>query len=383
MKPSPSELTDRILVVGAGGLGGITTALLWERWKGAEQSVSSSTELDLEAQPIVALTTNPAIAKAVRERGFTVRTEGRTRSVPAPVVEALSDAAAPFDWIVLAVQPPQVEEAARSVARFLAPAGRMVCFQNGLCEERIERIVGRDRVVGAVVSWGASMPEPGKYERTARGGFTLGMPHRSSDERLDVLARWFDAVGPTKVTANLSGARWSKLAINNAISTLGTLGGGTLGAVMLHRSVRRLALDIMTETVAVARALGISLEKIAGVDLEWLALDEAEQSASGSPSLLAKHSLLLAVGARYRRMRSSMLAAIERGRVPAVDFLNGEVVERGEALGIPTPVNREAQRMVHEMAHGRFKPGIAALHMLRDRAARVSGRAGTDMEGSA
>ena len=69
-------------------------------------------------------------------------------------------------------------------------------------------------------------------------------------------------------------------------------------------------------------------------------------------------------------MRSSMLAAIERGRVPAVDFLNGEVVERGERLGIPTPANREAQRMVHEIAHGRLKVGIAALHTLRDRVER-------------
>jgi len=53
--------------------------------------------------------------------------------------------------------------------------------------------------------------------------------------------------------------------------------------------------------------------------------------------LVAKHALLMAVGFRYRRMRSSMLGAIERGRVPAVDFLNGEVVERGKKHGIATP----------------------------------------------
>lgn len=245
----------------------------------------------------------------------------------------------------------------------------MVCFQNGLCEERVERIVGEGRVVGAVVAWGGSMPEAGLYVRTAKGGFTIGLPSGDDAPCLPQLAAVLEPVGPVRITTNLRGARWSKLAINSAISTLGTLGGGTLGAVMMHRSVRRLGLEVMSETVAVATALGVKLEKIAGVDLEWLALTDDERRASGSPSLVAKHSLLLAVGARYRRMRSSMLAAIERGRIPAVDFLNGEVVTHGERLGIATPVNREAQRMVHELALGRVKAGIGALHELRDRVA--------------
>ena len=39
------------------------------------------------------------------------------------------------------------------------------------------------------------------------------------------------------------------------------------------------------------------------IDLEWFALDADERLASGSPGLLAKHTALLAVGARYRRLR--------------------------------------------------------------------------------
>src|SRR6478609_1193159 len=70
-----------------------------------------------------------------------------------------------FDWVLLAVQPPQVEQAARSARAALAARGQMVCFQNGLCEERVAEIVGPDRVVGGVVAWGASMVEPGLYER--------------------------------------------------------------------------------------------------------------------------------------------------------------------------------------------------------------------------
>jgi 2-dehydropantoate 2-reductase len=69
-------------------------------------------------------------------------------------------------------------------------------------------------------------------------------------------------------------------------------------------------------------------------------------------SLTAKHALLLAVGLRYRRMRSSMLAAIERGRTPAIDFLNGEVVSRGIRHGIATPVNARIVDTVWKIAKG-------------------------------
>ena len=88
------------------------------------------------------------------------------------------------------------------------------------------------------------------------------------------------------------------------------------------------------------------------VDLDWVALSEADKAASASVSLTAKHMLLLAVGLRYRRMRSSMLAAIERKRTPAIDFLNGEVVARGARHGIATPFNARIVDTVWAIARG-------------------------------
>ena len=128
---------------------------------------------------------------------------------------------------------------------------------------------------------------------------------------------------------------------------------------MQHRMVRRLGLEIMTETVQVARKEGVRLEKVSGtLDLNWIALTEEERAAAGSPSLFTKHALLLAVGFRYRRMKSSMLSAIERGRTPAVDFLNGEVVEHAKEHGIPVPVNTKFRDTVWAIANGKKKPGL-------------------------
>ena len=338
----------RYLVMGCGSIGGIMSALLAE-----------------SGQDTTSITTNTDIHRAIEQRGFQIRGDGAPRGVKGRVLREIP-AGEVFDYVLLCTQPPQVEEAARTALPSLERNGLMVCFQNGLCESRVGAIAGATRTLGAVVAWGAAMVEPGLYERTAHGGFTIGAYEGVLDEaRCGDLLRAFEAIGPVEVTRNLAGKRWSKLAINAAISSLGTLGGDRLGVLMQHRFVRRLALEVMTEVVQIARAEGIRLEKVAGtLDLDFMALTEGERSATGSPSLVAKHALLLAVGFRYRRIRSSMLSAIERGRVPAVDFLNGEVADRGRKYEIPTPVNARVRELVWEVAKGKRQPGLPLLRDL-------------------
>ena len=202
----------------------------------------------------------------------------------------------------------------------------------------------------------------------------LGRVDARPDPRVDELGRLLECVGPVSVSENLAGARWSKLAINCAISALGTIGGDRLGALMRHRFIRRLALEIMTEVVHVARKENIRLEKVSGtLDLDWIALTEGERTIPGSPNLFAKHSLLLAVGARYRRMRSSMLAAIERGKPPAVDFLNGEIVERAAPHGIPVPINAACQTLIHKIARKEVSPSLETARAMFDSTASIRG----------
>jgi 2-dehydropantoate 2-reductase len=339
----------RILVVGAGAIGGTVAG-----------------HLAAAGADVLAVTTNPAIHAAVAARGFRLTGATDARTVPGRVSLGLPpDADGRFDLILLATQPPQVEAAARDAARALAPGGHMVCFQNGLCESRIAAIVGRERVVGAIVAWGASMPEPGLYDRTSTGGFTVGRLDGRIDDVVRRVADVLGAIGPATVTANLAGARWSKLAINCAISSLGTIAGAPLGTLIRVRRYRRLALEIFAEVVAVARAEGVRLEKVAGtIDLEWLALGGAARGRTASPGLVARHAVLLAVGLRYRRLRSSMLAAIERGRPPAVDFLNGEVTSRARAHGLDAPVDQRIVELVHDLAAGRARPSFALLDRL-------------------
>ncbi len=328
--------------MGAGGIGGIVAATLTE--------IGSA---------VTAVSTNATIRAAVDKAGYRVIDEGEERVIRGWVSPAPEGR---YDLCILATQPPNVEEAARSALPHLADDAPVVVLQNGLCEDRVAAIVGEPRVIGGIVAWGASMAEPGRYERTAAGGFQLGRLDGVIDPDLRRVAELLEAIGPVTMTANLRGARWSKLALNCAVSALGTIAGERLGPLVRQRRYRRLALEIMSEAVAVARAEGVTLEKVAGtLDLEWVALTDSDRAATLSASLTAKHALLLAVGLRYRRMRSSMLAAIERKRTPAIDFLNGEVVTRGARHGIATPVNRRIVDTVWAIAKSELKSSRETL----------------------
>ena len=104
------------------------------------------------------------------------------------------------------------------------------------------------------------------------------------------------------------------------------------------------------------------------LDIDKIAISDAERGMSiGSPSLAYKHSVLLAVGFKYRRLRSSMLYALERGRPPEIDFLNGEIVRRGAALGVPTPVNAALVEAVRAIEARRSSSSLAVLRALHDR----------------
>lgn len=87
--------------------------------------------------------------------------------MPAIAHVHLDDVAGTFDAAYLAMKATEVEQSARAVAGRLSPEGYVVTLQNGVVEDCVAGILGRERVVGAlVVGWGATMHVPGVYEMT-------------------------------------------------------------------------------------------------------------------------------------------------------------------------------------------------------------------------
>jgi 2-dehydropantoate 2-reductase len=226
--------------------------------------------------------------------------------------------------------------------------------------------IGDDRVIGAVIAFGASSGRDGQCERTRGGGIVIGRISGGVDPALNELASSLGCLGRVRITDNLMGIRWSKLIVNCAVSTLGTIGGDRLGVLLKKAYARQLALEIIGEGIHVARASGVRLERLPGtVPLEWLAAAVGQPPSVRAVALRwAQHTAALGLGARYRKLRSSMLRAIERGSPPAVDYLNGEVVERGSQLGVPTPVNAQARDLVWAISRGQSPASHETLRTL-------------------
>lgn len=234
-----------------------------------------------------------------------------------------------YGLILLCVRTTQIEKALEPALPFLKDDGAVVCLQNGLPEERVARLAGPRRVLGAVIGWSATMNAPGDYVLTGNGNFILGGDSPRLEHARFVLTNAF----PVHVTNNLQGARWSKLAISCAMSTLGAVSGLSLGELAGRREIRSLALRVMREVVEVARARGVRLEPVAGVRPDMLV---------GLPAPIA-HALIWLAARRRPAQKSGMIALLRERRPSGVDDLN--------AL-IDAPLNRKLVQLVHEIERG-------------------------------
>lgn len=327
---------QRLLLMGCGSIGGVIAGGL----------LRAGHDLTL-------VTHNDEITHAINTEGLRVTTPEGQWSVPATAHTHLDEVAGPFDAVYLAMKGTGVEQAARDVAGYLAPEGYAVTLQNGVVEDRVAAILGRGRVIGALVGWGATMHAPGVSEMTSRGEMVVGELDGRTTPRVEQVKATLDAVAPTTVSANIYGVLWSKLAINSVITPLGATTGQLLGQMLRRAALRRLALAITSEVVDVAEAHGIVLEPVGGtLDIYRLYLPPKRRAGGSGFDLLARHAIMYLVGLKFRRLKSSMLQSLERGRRTEIDYLNGYVVEKAREKGVPVPVNAALTALVREIETG-------------------------------
>ena len=193
-------------------------------------------------------------------------------------IHELQQVGEPFDAVFIAVKSYDTEWATSLGLRYLKePDGVAVVFQNGINDERVAAIAGRERTLGCVITIGAAMYEPGHAMRTDSGrlGFKIGELEGRDTERARELVRIMNDVAPAKLTANLWGERWSKLAINCMANPLAGLSGLGSAEVRSQPVPRRIAIQIAAEGVKVGRAYGHEVEPIFGIEAQRF-VDAAE-----------------------------------------------------------------------------------------------------------
>jgi 2-dehydropantoate 2-reductase len=282
----------RIAVLGAGALGSVLGSLLWR------------------AGEDVVLVGRAAHVAAIRAAGLSVEgVLGGFNATP-HAEERLS---ARPELALLTVRARDVVAVLRENAALLAGVP-IVVLQNGLRgEELAATAVPADQLVSGVVALHAQYVKAGHVMLLESAGLLVGRPEGANDQTVEQIRAVLDKAVPTAVSDNMRGARWTKL-----ILSLGDVLVALHGPVKAHKdpALRELAAGLAREGMAVAARAGIRLEPIPGTSLPLTELPE------------------------HRGPRS----------LAEPEYLNGEVVRLGKALGVPTPLNEAAMALARGVA---------------------------------
>lgn len=268
----------------------------------------------------VVLIARPQHVQAIQQDGLHMDTKSfdeRVRLAASSEARAVQGA----KLVLFCVKSTDTALAGAQMLPYLAPEALVLTLQNGVDNaDRLRKVLPRHEVAAAVVYVATEMAGPGHLKHHGRGELVIE-PSSASD----AVAQALIAAGvPTEVSGNVRGALWAKLILNCAYNAVSAIAQLPYGKTVEGVGIRDVMRDVVAECLAVAKAEGVTLPEGALTAVDRLAASMPTQYASTAQDLA-------------------------RGKRTEIDFLNGLIVRRGEALGIATPANRVLWALVKLM----------------------------------
>ncbi|CAA9411128.1 MAG: 2-dehydropantoate 2-reductase, partial [uncultured Ramlibacter sp.] len=221
-------------------------------------------------------------------------------------------AAAGAELVLFCVKSADTQAAGEQMRQHLQPGSLVLCLQNGVDNaERLRAVLPGQAVAAAVVYVATEMAGPGHVRHHGRGELVIEPSPASA-----AVAGAMAAAGvPTQISDNVRGALWAKLILNCAYNAVSAIAQRPYGENVRSQGIQEVMADVVAECRAVALAEGVHLPDD---------LDEAVRKiAETMPGQL-----------------SSTAQDLARGKQTEIDYLNGFIVQRAQALGLATPANR-------------------------------------------
>jgi 2-dehydropantoate 2-reductase len=288
----------RVLIVGAGGVGGYFGAKL------ARAGI-----------PVTILARGAHLA-AIQRDGLRVRSAVDGESVAKVTAVADVDGLPPADAVLFCVKSFDTETAAAAIRPAVGADTAVVSLQNGVDnEETLERVLGPGRVVGGVAYVFATIDSPGVIAHRFAGHVVFGELDGRPSPRLEALRAAFTTAGVrAEVSPDIRRALWQKYVMISAQAGMTALSRAPIGVIRSVPQSRQMYRRIVEELAALARASGIDL----GADVVENVMKAADSLAPEAYSSL-HHDLT-------------------QGRRLELETLHGHAVRLGERLGVPTPM---------------------------------------------
>jgi 2-dehydropantoate 2-reductase len=235
------------------------------------------------------------------------------------------------DLVIFAVKLWDTEAAAALIRPLVGPGTGVLSLQNGVQKDDVlRRVLGAEPVMGGVCYIATVIDRPGvikhtgKMERLVFGEYD-GRRSKRAEAFLEACTR---ARVNAELSTDVRRVLWEKFVFLVGMSGATTSTRFPIGRVRAHPLTRAFFLDLMRETVAVGRAHGVAIDE-----------SYAQERLAFSDTLPGE-------------MTASMHHDLERGNPLEVMWLSGGVVTLGEAVGVPTPLNRAVRDMLVLHAEG-------------------------------
>lgn len=219
-------------------------------------------------------------------------------------------------------------------ARGIFDENSAVCsVQNGVGNEEIIAEHVRYVIRGTTFPAGHAIA-PGHVGYDIKGDTWIGPfePSGTPMARVEELAAALTRAGMNTIAlADARGAQWTKLIFNASTNPVGALTTLHHGAATRFPPTGELFNQLIDEGLAVAKALGIELH------------GDPRQLVQKGANAPGKH-------------KASMLQDVLARRQTEVDFMNGAIVQWGEKVGVPTPLNRALWALVKGLEHSWTEP---------------------------
>jgi 2-dehydropantoate 2-reductase len=329
-------MSARILIVGAGAIGGVTAARLARA--GAD---------------VVVLDAYTDHVRLMHDPGLLFDELGTESRVRIDAVDRVEQLEGRFDFALVTLKATHLEAALQPlVERDLVDV--YVSLGNGLVQEEVARLVGADRLLVGTVEWGATNLGAGHVRQTTVAPYVIGEVDGRRSDRVLRLAQALEDAGEVRVPDQVLGQIMVKLLLNSTFSGLGAVSGLLYGEIAADPVGRQVAFGLWTEGYDVARATVPELDEVVGVRPERLVVRSEGDLARAQEAL----GLIMS---RLSATKASMLQDLERGVPTEVDVINGGVVSAAEKVGLPSPLNGRVVELVHACERGSRTPDRSAF----------------------
>lgn len=294
--------------------------------------------------------------EAMNRDGLTI--EGVDQFSVAAPARTPNQLSGPLDIVILAVKSQHTMDALEQVVPLFSEASLLISLQNGLNPDKIAARIGAQRVVGGFVNFAADYAGPGRISYGGEGDIYLGRLDGPPDERLHAIAAKFERIMNTVLTDNIMGYLWSKQCYGAAL-TATALVDAPVHEILASQANRDVLTATVQESIAVADAAGVTLK----------AFEPFEPDLFRAPIDTDRlNDLYDRIAERFRtrvKTHTGIWRDLKvRKRKTEVPWLTGDVVRRGEEMGLLLPVCKRMVEMIVEIEYGRREQSQANLDEL-------------------